>query len=151
MADWVVGRRIQSIPGIAEVLSMGGGIKQIQVQPEPEKMLMLGITFEEIREAAANAVKNTTGGFLTEQDKEIMVRNLAMTTDLDELGDTVVNYRNDRPIRLKDVATLVWDIEPMRGDAGMGVNVEGAVGAKGHAGVVLSIRKSPSFDTIKLT
>ena len=151
MADWVVGRRIQSIPGIAEVLAMGGGIKQIHVQPEPEKMLMLGITFEEIRDAAANAVKNTTGGFLTEQAQEIMVRNLAMTSDLDEIGDTVVNFRNDRPIRLKDVATLAWEIEPMRGDAGMGANEEGQVGAKGSPGVVLSVRKSPSFDTIGLT
>lgn len=42
LADWVVSRRIQSIPGIAEVLSMGGGVKQIQVQPNPDDMLALG-------------------------------------------------------------------------------------------------------------
>ena len=153
LADWTVARRLQSIPGIAEVLSMGGGVKQIQVQPDPDKMLALGVSFNSIREAASQAVGNTTGGFLTESAQEIMVRNLAMTTDLDEISNTVVSYENDRPIRLRDVATLVWDVEPMRGDAGMGAkhlkSSDGSV--KGHPGVILSITKSPDFDTISLT
>ena len=91
-ADWVIARRLQSIPGIAEVLSMGGGVKQVQVQPDPNQMLSLGVSFEEIHAAAERSVKNTTGGFLTEQDQEIMVRNLAMTTDLDEIAKTIVRY-----------------------------------------------------------
>jgi HME family heavy-metal exporter len=119
-------------------------------------MLAMGVTFEQIRDAASKAVRNTTGGFLTEQDQEIMVRNLAMTTDLDAIGDTVVVHENDRAIRIKDVASVVWDIEPMRGDAGMGTklnpdgsHVEGE--AKGTEGVIINIRKSPGFDTIALT
>jgi CzcA family heavy metal efflux pump len=152
LADWTVARKLQSIPGIAEVLSMGGGVKQVQVQPDPDKMLALGVSFEQIRDASAQAVKNTTGGFLTESAQEIMVRNLAMTTDLDEIGNTVVSYENDRPIRLRDVASLVWDIEPMRGDAGLGtkhIEQDGVV--KGYPGVILSVTKSPGFDTIALT
>jgi len=153
LADWTVARRLQSIPGIAEVLSMGGGVKQIQVQPDPDKMLALGVSFNSIREAAGQAVRNTTGGFLTESAQEVMVRNLAMTTDLDEISNTVVSYENDRPIRLRDVATLAWDIEPMRGDAGMGSkdlkSSDGSV--QGYQGVILSVTKSPGFDTISLT
>lgn len=157
ISDWIIARRFQSIAGIAEVLSMGGGVKQVQVQPNPNQMLALGITFEQIRDAASTAVKNTTGGFLTESAQEIMVRNLAMTTDLDAIGDTVVSYENDRPIRIKDVATVVWDTEPMRGDAGLGTKLlDGEDGprdeeAKGYPGVVLSVTKSPGFDTIGLT
>ncbi|MEZ5325360.1 MAG: efflux RND transporter permease subunit [Verrucomicrobiales bacterium] len=156
LADWVVGRRFQSVPGIAEVLSMGGGVKQIQVQPNPENMLAMGVTFEQVRDAAAKSVRNTTGGFLTEQAQEIMVRNLAMTTDLDAIGDTVVVHENDRAIRIKDVAEVVWDIEPMRGDAGMGtkLNADGSEKegvAKGDPGVIINVRKSPGFDTIDLT
>lgn len=155
LADWVVARRIQSIPGIAEVLSMGGGVKQIQVQPDPDQMLALGVSFEEIHEAAARSVRNTTGGFLTERDQEIMVRNLAMTTDLGEIGKTVVKHENDRAITLSDVARIVWDTEPMRGDAGMGKADDdpagGEDGLKGDLGVVMSVRKSPGFDTIDLT
>ncbi len=153
IADWVVARRLQSIPGIAEVLSMGGGVKQIQVQPNPNQMLALGVDFEEIRTAAELSVKNTTGGFLTERDQEIMVRNLAMTTDLDEIAKTVVKHVDDRTIQLRDVATVAWDIEPMRGDAGVGTKHDevGENDLRGDTGVVLSVRKSPGFDTIALT
>ncbi len=157
LADWTVARRLQALPGIAEVLSMGGGIKQVQVQPLPDKMLALGVSFEQIHDAAANAVRNSTGGFLTESAQEIMVRNLAMTTDLNEIGDTVVSYENDRPIRLRDVATVVWGTEPMRGDAGLGTKLDNTgtfdpqALAKGYPGVILSVTKSPGFDTLDLT
>ena len=153
IADWTVARRFQSIPGIAEVLSMGGGVKQVQVQPDPQRMLLHQITFEQLKEAAAEAVKNTTGGFLTERAEEIMVRNLAMTTDLDEIGNTVVAYRNDTAIHIRDVADVVWDIEPMRGDAAMGVagRERDAEGNLSHRGVILSVRKSPGFDSLALT
>jgi CzcA family heavy metal efflux pump len=155
IADWNVARKLQSIPGIAEVLSMGGGVKQVQVQPDPNRMLALGVSYEQIHDAAAEAVRNSTGGFLTESAQEIMVRNLAMTTDLNEIADTVVNYENDRPIRLKDVASVVWDIEPMRGDAGIGTKLltHGANqgSTKGHPGIILSVTKSPGFDTLTLT
>lgn len=157
LADWTVARRLQALPGIAEVLSMGGGIKQVQVQPLPDRMLALGVSFEQIHSAAGGAVRNSTGGFLTESAQEIMVRNLAMTTDLGEIGDTVVSYENDRPIRLRDVANVTWGTEPMRGDAGLGTKLDEAgefdpdVAKRGYAGVILSITKSPGFDTLALT
>lgn len=151
IADWTVARRLQSIPGIAEVLSMGGGVKQVQVQPNPDKMLAMGIQYKDLRAATANAVSNSTGGFLTESSQEIMVRNLAMTSDLEAIGNTVVTHLNDRPVRIKDVATVVWGIEPMRGDAGMGTKLLGEHDAKGYPGVILSVTKSPGFDTLALT
>ncbi|MEM7146112.1 MAG: efflux RND transporter permease subunit [Verrucomicrobiota bacterium] len=141
LADWNIRRRFQSIPGIAEVLAMGGGVKQIQVQPDPERMLAHGVSFDDVREAAGEAALNSTGGFLTSGPKEIMVRNLAMTTNLNEIARTVVKYVNDRPITLADVADVVWDIEPMRGDAAV----------NGDPGVILSVTKSPRFDTRSLT
>ena len=154
LADWVVSRRLQAIPGIAEIQTMGGGVKQIQVRPNPKKMLRHGINLEQLRLATAASVKNTTGGFLTEGTQEIMVRNLAMTKDLDAIGDIVVTYRNDRPLRIRDVAEVAWGVEPMRGDAGMGVrhDTNGPDQApQGYAGVIMSVRKSPGFDTLDLT
>lgn len=152
-ADWTVARRLQSIPGIAEVLSMGGGLKQLHIQPNPESMQSLGVSFDEVRDAASHAVKNTTGGFLTEGTQEIMVRHLAMTTDLDEIGKTVVSHDNDRVIQLSDVATIQWDVAPMRGDAGLGSHqlLEDGDEIEGHRGIVMSITKSPGFDTVALT
>ena len=140
-ADWTVRRKLQSLPGIAEVLSMGGGIQQIQVEPDPNKLLSKGVTFEELHEAAAQAASTSTGGFISSGSQEIMIRNLAMTTDLTELGKTVVKMSNDRPVTIADVAEVKWGIEPMRGDAAV----------NGRPGVVMSVTKSPGYDTIKLT
>ena len=153
ISEWTVARRLQSIPGIAEVLSMGGGVKQVQVQPDPERMRLYNITFEQLRDAAAESVKNTTGGFLTERAQEIMVRNLAMSSSPEVIGATVITQRNDRSIQIRDVADVVWDIEPMRGDAGFGIadgqkNEDGELGSRG---VIISVRKAPGFDTIALT
>ena len=141
MADWTVRRRLQSIPGIAEVLSMGGGVKQIQIQPNPDRMRATGISFEELRNSAKEAVSNTTGGFLTSGSQEIMVRNLAMSTDLRAIASTVIKSINDRPIKISDVADVIWEVEPMRGDAAV----------NGSPGVILSVTKAPGFDTIGLT
>jgi CzcA family heavy metal efflux pump len=153
LADWNIARRIQAIPGIAEVLSMGGGVKQMQIQPDPERMLLHKVTLEQIQKAASESVKNTTGGFLTESAQEIMVRNLAMTTDPEVIAATVVAYRNDRPIHLRDVAKVEWGTEPMRGDAGYGTadGKPDAEGNLGNRGVITMIRKAPGFDTIDLT
>lgn len=141
IADWTVGRRLQSIPGVAEVLAMGGGVKQMQIQPDPQRMRALGVGFAELRQAAREAASNTTGGFLVSAPQEIMVRNLAMTTDPAAIGATVIRYVDDRPIRIADVAEVVWGVEPMRGDAAV----------NGSPGVILSVTKAPGFDTLALT
>ncbi|GHC51254.1 efflux RND transporter permease subunit [Roseibacillus persicicus] len=154
LTDWTIARRLQSITGIAETLSMGGGVKQVQVLPDPERMLALGISFDELREATANAVKNTTGGFLTESSQEIMVRNLAMTSDLSKIAETPVRHENDRVTLISDVAEVQWGIEPMRGDAGLGshrIDSGEEAPTKGYPGVILSVTKSPGFDTLALT
>ncbi len=141
LADWTVSRRLQSIPGIAEVLAMGGGVKQIQIQPDPDRLRAMNVSFEELLHAAHEAAGNTTGGFLTSSSQEIMVRHLAMTTDLDAIGATIIKQVQDRPVTINDVAKVKWDIEPMRGDAAI----------NGIPGVILSITKAPGFDTITLT
>ncbi|MDA7627690.1 efflux RND transporter permease subunit [Verrucomicrobia bacterium] len=141
LADWTVRRRLQSIPGIAEVLAMGGGIKQIHIQPNPDRMRAMNVRFDELLHAAHEAAGNTTGGFLTNSSKEIMVRHLAMTTDLDAIASTIIKQIHDRPITVGDVAEVKWDVEPMRGDAAV----------NGIPGVILSITKAPGFDTLALT
>ena len=147
LADWTIKRRLQSIPGIAEVLNMGGGIKQIEIQPDPYRMQAHGVSFDELSAAAAAAATTTTGGFLNTGPTEIMIRNLAMTTDLSALGRTVIKKVGDRPILLTDVATVAWGIEPMRGDA----TVSQAPEKTPTYGVIMSVTKSPGFDTRSLT
>jgi CzcA family heavy metal efflux pump len=141
LADWVVRPRLQSIPGIAEILNMGGGIQQVQVQPDPLRMQAFNVTYAELEQATREAAGNTTGGFLNTGPQEIMVRNLAMTVQLEDLARTVIKRVNDRPILISDVATVEWGIEPMRGDGSV----------NGTRGVIMSITKAPGFDTLSLT
>jgi CzcA family heavy metal efflux pump len=140
-ADWTVTRRLQSISGVAEVLAIGGGVKQIVVQPEPNQLVAYGVTLAELRQAVGNAAENSTSGYLLTPTREIMVRNLGMTADLGELRGTVIKTVGDRPILVQDVAKVDYDVQLMRGDASV----------NGTMGVVLSIDKAPGFDTLKLT
>lgn len=147
IADWNIRRRLQGIPGIAEILNMGGGVKRLEVQPDPFKLEANGVTLAELESAVAQAATTTTGGFLTSGPREIMVRQLAMTTDLAALGRTVVKTVDQRPVLLTDVATVTWGLEPMRGDATVS-----KVPEKGPTyGVIMSITKAPGFDTRVLT
>ena len=141
LADWTVRKRLQSIPGIAEILNMGGGVKQVQVMPDPHRMAAHEVTFEELKTAAKEAAGNSTGGFINTGPTEIMVRNLAMTVQLDDIARTVIKKVNDRAISIEDVAKVDWGIEPMRGDASI----------NGIHGVIMSITKAPGFDTLALT
>lgn len=141
LVDWTIRQRLRSIPGVAEVLVIGGGVKQYQVLPDPVRLAAQGITFEELEAAIANAASTTTSGYLTTEDREIMVRNLGMTTSLEEIGQTVIKTVGDRPIIVSDVAELRFAPQIMRGDAGV----------NGKPGVILSVDKQPGWDTIKLT
>jgi len=147
IADWTIKRRLQSVPGIAEILNMGGGVKQIEIQPNPYRMQALGVSFEELVAAGEDAANTTTGGFLNTGPTEIMVRNLSMTVDLDDIAKTVVKKTDDRSISIADVADVVWGIEPMRGDATVSVSPEKSP----TYGVIMSVTKSPGFDTRQLT
>lgn len=141
LADWTIRRRLQSLSGVAEVLTIGGGVHQIQVQPDPNRLAAFGVTFDEIEAAAARASGNATSGYLQAGPREIMVRNLGMTTRLEDIAQTVIKTVGDRPVLISDVAEVKHGIQPMRGDASV----------NGTMGVILSIDKAPGFDTLKLT
>ncbi len=147
LADWTIKRRLQSVSGIAEILNMGGGVKQIEIQPDPYRMQANGVSFEELEKAAQESATTTTGGFINTGTTEIMVRNLAMSVQLKDIASTVIKTINDRPISIGDVANVVWGIEPMRGDATVSQSPE----KMPTYGVIMSITKAPGFDTRKLT
>lgn len=141
VADWTIRMRLQAIPGVAEVLNMGGGVKQAQVLPDPWRMQANGVTIEELEQAVRKAASNTTGGFIDNGPQEIMVRNLAMTVELSDIGRTIIKKPGGRPISIADVATVAWGTEPKRGEAAV----------NGSPGVIMSVIKAPGFDTIALS
>lgn len=147
LADWTIRRRLQSIPGVAEVLSMGGGIQRVEIRPDPYRMQAYGITLEELEAAAAAAASTSTGGFIESGSTEIAVRALAMTTDLEQIGSTLIRSVQGRPVRIADVAEVAYGLEPRRGDASVSRRPE----TEPTYGVIMSVTKAPGFDTRVLT
>lgn len=141
LADWNVRQRLLTIPGVSQVIPIGGGVKQYQVLPSPEKLAAFGVTLEEVSSAAEKAQSNTSGGFLETANREALVRNLGRTTSLDDIANSLVAVRNGVPVRLRDVAEVKFGRQVMRGDAGV----------NGKAAVIVSVQKQPGVDTVGLT
>jgi CzcA family heavy metal efflux pump len=140
LADWTLRPALRAIPGVSQVIGIGGGVENVVVSVQPEALAALGVTLEQVRQAAATAQGSTTGGFLERKSQEYLVRNLARTADPELLGNTVVVHKDGVPIRLRDVARLERQVGVMRGDAGVG----------GQPGVILSVQKQPGASTVEL-
>jgi len=117
LADFTIRPRLLTVPGVAQVINIGGGVKQYQVLVSPESLRQFGITIEDVTTALEKSNVNTTGGFVDAQSQEYLVRNLARFYTLDELKATVVVYRNNTAIRLGDVADVQFGARIKRGDA----------------------------------
>jgi CzcA family heavy metal efflux pump len=141
LADWTVRQRLLTIAGVSQVIPIGGGVKQYQVLPIPEKLAALGVSLDEVVAAAEKAQNNSAGGFLENANKESLVRNIGRTTSLDDIAQSVVTIRNGTPVRLGDVAEVKFGRQVMRGDAGV----------NGQRAVILSVQKQPGVDTVTLT
>lgn len=141
LADWTMRPRLLTIPGIAQVINIGGGVKQYQALISPEKLKQFGITIEQVAEALQKSNVNTTGGFVDSQSQEYLIRNLARFNSLDELKNTVVDYRSGTPIKLGDVASVEFGPKIKRGDGG----------TDGQPAVIMAISKQPGADTLGLT
>ena len=141
LADWSVRQRLLTSPGVSQVIAIGGGVKQYQILPSPEKMAALGVSLDEVLKAAKEAQENTSGGFLENANKEALIRNIGRTTSLAEIANTVVVIRAGVPVHLHDVAEVKFGRQVMRGDAGV----------NGAPAVILSVQKQPGTDTLTLT
>ncbi len=141
LADWVVRPRLLTIPGISQVIPIGGEIKQYQIIPNVTMMGDLGITLQTIEEALQDFAVNTSGGFLEQPGREYLIRHIGRTTRLEDLQNLVISYRDQVPILLKQVATVKLSAKVKRGDASF----------NGVPAVILSIQKQPAADTVTLT
>jgi len=141
LAERTIRPRLLAIPGISQVIGIGGGVEQVHVEVHPDRLAQRGLTLGEVRDAAAEAQGSTTGGFLEQQSQEWVVRNLARTADPADIARTVVKWVDGAPVTLGDVADVRRGVGPMRGDAGV----------NGQPAVILSVQKQPGTDTIALT
>ena len=140
-ADWVLRPRLMAIAGVAQVIPIGGEVRQFQVQPNTVRMAELGISHDQLEGALKGYSSNTSGGFLELNGREYLIRNLGRTSRLDDLKNLALTARNGQPILLRQIAEVTFAPAIKRGDAGF----------EGKPAVILGIQKQPTADTIHLT
>jgi HME family heavy-metal exporter len=141
LADWVVRQRLLTLPGVAQVVTMGGGRKQFQVLVNPESLLTFGVTLEDVELALRQSNENATGGYLNRGSNEMLVRSIGRIQSVSDLESVVVKSDPERPVLLGQVARIVEAAQVKRGDAAV----------NGRPAVILTITKQPSADTRRLT
>lgn len=141
VAEWIVRPRLMTIPGIAQVISIGGGLKQYQILVSAEKLNSYQLSIEQIDHELTQISQNTTGGFLEQNGKELLVRNLGVVESIDDIKKTFIGLHFGRPILIQDVAEVIEAPRLKRGDGSF----------NGNPSVVITIQKQPSADTVKIT
>jgi len=140
-ADWVLRPRLMAIPGVAQVIPIGGEVRQYQVQPNTVRMAQLGITHEQLETALKGYSSNTSGGFLEVNGREYLIRNLGRTSRLEDLRSLALTAKEGQPVLLRQIADVSFAAAIKRGDAGF----------EGKPAVILGIQKQPTADSIALT
>lgn len=140
-ADWVLRPRLLNIPGVAQVIPIGGEVRQYRVTLNLPQMKRLNISQEDVETAIRQFGSNTAGGFVDQHAREYLIRNVARTTKLDDLKSTSIAFRDGLSVRLSQIADVSYEPRVKRGDAGY----------MGSSAVILSIQKQPAADTLALT
>ena len=141
LADWVIRPRLLGVPGVAQVMIIGGDTKQYQVLVDPAKLRDYGLTLKEVRDGVGGANVNASGGFMERPDLEYFVRARGRVNTLDDLANSVVAVRNTTPILVKNVADVRIGPAIKRGDGSFNM----------HSDVVATIQKQPNANTLEVT
>lgn len=145
IADNLIRKRLLGIPGVSNVSTIGGDIKQYQIMLDPIQMQLMNISLSDVIQSLQNSGLNSTAGFLQEAWTEKQIRILGRPETIADLKKIVLakEIRKDAPgITLEQIADIREAPEiNKRGDAGINAN----------PGVLISIAKQPGIDTLSLT
>ena len=105
--DWIIRPNLRIVPGIADVISFGGTVKEYQVQVDPYALKRYGVTIANVRQALTNNSTNIGGGFVRRGDEALVIRGIGIFQKLEDIAQVVVSARNGKTILVGDVAKVV--------------------------------------------
>lgn len=141
IAEWNVQPLILSTGGVSQVTIIGGDYKQYQVLADPVKMMHFDVSMSELVEICSGISQNSTGSNIRQYGSEYVVRGIARTYDLEQIGNSYVKSLNGKPVRLNDVADVV---------IGSAVKM-GYASGNAKPAIILSISKQPNANTLEVT
>ena len=116
--DWVVERTLRQVPGVADVVAMGGYIKQYEVQPDLDKLRATKLTFQNLLDALGRGNSNAGGSYVAQGAQQYAIRGIGLLRSPDDIGRIVVATRGSTPILVRDVAQVKIGAVPRLGTVG---------------------------------
>ncbi len=144
LQDWVVRPILRGVPGVTDVNSFGGLVKQYQVLVRPEQLTSYRLTLRHVLEALAENNANASGGYIEHSGEQYVVRGLGLVKSPEDLGRIVVAHRGSTPIFIRDIAEVVIGPEPRQGF----VTRDGK--GEAVAGIVLMLKGASGRDVVGL-
>jgi len=115
LQDWVVRPRLLRVQDVADVVSYGGLMREVHVQPSPAKLASYGLTLEDLENALTKASRNASGGVLERGAEQMIIRSKGLFSTLDDIAVTPVASREGTPVLVRDVATVTDGWAPRQG------------------------------------
>src|SRR3954468_16357570 len=141
VADTTVRRRLLAVPGVSQVTPIGGSERQFQVIAHPDALRANNVTLTELLSAVRGASQNTSAGVYTEGSQEYVIEAVGRARTPEEIGETVVALRGERPVLVRNVADVREGGAFKRGEGSR----------NGKPAIIVGIQKQPGANTIELT
>ncbi|MFQ5455327.1 MAG: efflux RND transporter permease subunit [Nitrospirota bacterium] len=144
IADWIIKFRLQSVPGVANVINQGGVVKQYQVFADPDKLVNFNLSIFDLEEALKKSNMNSPGGFYLSDTQEYLIRGIGRLHDVKDIENVIVATReHNLPVLIKDVAEVKI--------GGLFLRRRGAGSFNGKETALSKISKQPGTNTISVT
>ncbi len=141
-AEFDLRNKILAVPGVAQVVAIGGELPQYQINVKQDQLAIYGLTITDVVEAAKGAHSTASAGYVPNwENQELPIRQVARVTGVESIRQTIVKYHNGAAVTIGQVADVQLGPAPKRGTAA----------DRGLTAVVMSVQKSPGTNTLALT